>query len=132
MIPKLFMLMLLLLAISQAKQLSSLSETESSYNGCSGSDCVIYDLSTQIACTYKSSGPTNNMAWVKGLNRNVDFQQFGGRIAAFRLQWFGGSWSGWYVPGINDIDIKFNPGPQTMRRWWAYFYDHNFEYILCK
>lgn len=111
----------------------SASEIKSEYfNGCPGGDCIIYDLSTQSKCTLQSSRATRNMNWVKGLSRNVDYQILGGRIAAFQLQWFSGAWSGWYVPGINDIDIKFNTGPKTARRMWSYFYDHNFRYIICK
>jgi hypothetical protein len=57
----------------------------------------------------------------------------GGRIAAYKIQWFNGQWSGWYVPGVNDMDTKFNIYPRkcslsyrakSMRRRWSYFYDH--------
>ena len=67
------------------------------------------------------------------------------RIIAFKLQWFSGSWSDWFVVGVNDIDIKFNKYGRTcyegklrtvvsrdsIRRWWPYFYDHNYKYIKC-
>lgn len=103
---------------------------ENTYNGCSGGDCIIYDLSTQNTCTLKSSSRTSNMQWVYGLSRNVDFKVYGGRIITYRLRWSSGAWSGWYVPGINDIDVKKNSN-NTLRRMWAYFYDHSFEYIIC-
>lgn len=110
----------------------SASKIKSEYfNGCSTSDCLIYDLSTQNTCTLKSSGATSNMKWVNGLSRNVDYQVLGGRIVAFQIRWFNGAWSGWYIPGINDIDYKFNTTPKTMRRMWSYFYDHSFQYIIC-
>jgi hypothetical protein len=65
----------------------------------------------------------------------------GGRIAAYKIQWFNGRWSGWYVPGVNDMDTKFNIYPRkcslsyrakSMRRIWSYFYDHTHKFIICK
>ena len=60
------------------------------------------------------------------------------RIIIFKLQWFSGSWSDWFVDGVNNIDIKFNKYGRTcyvsrdsIRRWWPYFYDHNYKYIKC-
>ena len=70
--------------------------------------------------------------WKQGLDTNVDQIVEGGEIAAYQLQWFNGSWSGWFVPGVNDIDIKYNTRDSTMRRMWAYFYDHTHKYILCQ
>jgi len=60
----------------------------------------------------------------------VDFQVLGGKIYAYKIQWFNGSWSGWYIPGVNDIDYKKNLNG-TLRRMWSYFYDHSFLYIIC-
>jgi hypothetical protein len=64
-----------------------------------------------------------------------------GRIAAYKLRWFSGSWSGWFVPGMNDRDSKFNlyikscsmPYPKYgLRKAWAYFYDHYHLIVICR
>jgi len=47
-------------------------------------------------------------------------------IVMYRIQWFSGGWSPWYVPGLNDVDWKLNGS----RRVWCYFEDHNHEYIV--
>jgi hypothetical protein len=112
-------------------------------NNCPGSDCVHHEISiTQDVCTQEQHSRTNNHLWHQGLSLQVDNQILGGDIAAFKLQWFNGSWSGWFVPGVNDIDIKFNTHTytsggvpiqaNTMRRWWSYFYDHTHLYIICR
>ncbi|KAH3805712.1 hypothetical protein DPMN_134019 [Dreissena polymorpha] len=36
-----------------------------------------------------------------------------GRIIAYRIQWFNGSWSTWFGPDLNDLDIKFNINSAT-------------------
>ena len=51
-------------------------------------------------------------------------------IAAYRIQWFYGGWSPWYKPGVSDIDSKLNLDG-TQRRLWAYFDDHNHEFVQC-
>ncbi len=99
---------------------------------CPTGDCIAYDISTQARCTEVTEAATPDSRWYQGLNVNVDQVVKGGRIAAFQLQWFNGSWSGWYVPGVNDIDSKYNTSNATMRRMWSYFYDHTHRYILCK
>ena len=55
-----------------------------------------------------------------------------GDVVAYKIQWFGGSWSGWYVTGVNDIDWKYNTIENDMRRMWSYFNDHNHQYIICR
>jgi hypothetical protein len=102
------------------------------FNGCNGPDCVPFDLSTQMQCEEQSGQPTSDMRWVNGLSLAIDNQVLGGDIVAYRLQWSNGQWSGYYVPGVNDIDYKFNPQTRTMRRMWSYFYDHAFSYIICR
>lgn len=101
------------------------------YNGCSGSDCIVYDLSTQDTCTEVTESASYDARWGRGLSLGVDQTIKGGRIVAYKIQWSGGSWSAWFVPGVNDIDYKYNPGPNTLRRMWSYFYDHNHSYVLC-
>ena len=65
-----------------------------------------------------------------------------GTIVAYKIQWWNGKWSGWYVPGVNDMDCKFNQGAGTcngvdtcgkgLRRMWSYFSDHVHTYIICQ
>ncbi len=103
------------------------------FNGCgNGPDCVPLDLSTQVHCTEVAGQPTQDPRWVAGLSLQVDNQIAGGDIVAYRIQWFNGSWSEYFAPGVNDVDYKFNPGNHTMRRMWSYFYDHSFSYIVCR
>ncbi|NEO77783.1 hypothetical protein [Moorena sp. SIO4G3] len=107
-------------------------------NGCSRRDCIQHELRTQATCTlqgYDQSGlpPTGKTpGWYKGLNTEIDHQILGGDVVAYKIRWFNGSWSGWYVTGVNDIDWKFNTGTNDMRRVWGYFSDHQHQYILCK
>ena len=30
-------------------------------------------------------------------------------IAAHKIRFFNGNWSGWYVPGVNDLSDVYNP-----------------------
>ncbi|MBS3109125.1 PKD domain-containing protein [Candidatus Woesearchaeota archaeon] len=50
-------------------------------------------------------------------------------ILKYRIMW-GGGWSDWYTPGINDVDWKTNDDG-TRRRVWAYFNDHTHEIMVC-
>ena len=117
--------------------------------GCCFSECLgqgdllIYRLN-QATCTQIEAGPTHDCRWPANLNGAMDYQVLQGKIIAYKLQWFSGGWSDWYVPGYNDIDNKFNTRAavvsncsvpyevNTMRRKWSYFYDHTHQYILCK
>jgi hypothetical protein len=51
-------------------------------------------------------------------------------IKNYRIQWFSGAWSGWFTPGVNDLDWKTNPDG-SYRLAWAYFGDHTHEYQKC-
>ena len=129
--PKIIFCLVLVLGLISSKKLSKIQESaENTYNGCSGSDCIIYDISTQDVCTAKTAGPTYNLGWVKGLSVQDVIPLAGGTVHAYRLQWFSGAWTNWFVVGVNDIDYKKN-ADQTMRRMWAYFYDNTHEFILC-
>lgn len=46
-----------------------------------------------------------------GLYHNIYNRVQNETIAAYNIQWFSGAWSGWYVPGVNDLDGKFNINP---------------------
>ncbi|XP_041379003.1 uncharacterized protein LOC121391427 [Gigantopelta aegis] len=125
-----FLKMLLLLTLMTAL-LVNVSE--------SYSDLVIYKLS-QGTCKEVTERPTRDCRWAAGLYPFVDHLVKGGRIVAYQIRWFNGHWSHWYVPGVNDVDGKFNLysrscsipyKAKTMRRMWSYFYDHTHKYILC-
>lgn len=111
---------------------------------CTGSDCVsCYNIETQSCCEQITRGPVggSTLMFKAGLHRYVDALNLQGTIIAYRLRWFNGGWSGWFVPGVNDIDIKYNiygftappltSPPGSMRRWWSYFTDHTHSFIIC-
>ncbi len=52
-------------------------------------------------------------------------------IVAYKIQWFSGAWSDWFITGDNDVDWKHNLDG-SKRRVWSYFTDHNHIYIQCK
>ena len=60
-----------------------------------------------------------------GLDLTIDNQIFGKDIFAYRIQWFSGSWSIWYIPEVNDLEPQF-PGS----RFWRYFDDHTHRYVF--
>ena len=51
-------------------------------------------------------------------------------ILQYRILWFTGQWSPWYVPGVNDVDSLKNIDGSS-RRIWSYFDDHTHEYVYC-
>lgn len=100
---------------------------------CNSAECVIYDLSSQDVCTeVTNEAPTYDYRWAAGLSLKVGEAVKGGTIAAYKLRWSTGAWSDWYIPGVNDIDVKYNQNPNKMRRMWSYFYDHTHTYLICK
>ena len=103
-------------------------------------DVLPYSIS-QTNCEEVTEGRTNDCRWPAGLYADVDQLVKKGRIIAYQIRWSTGGWSGWYVPGVNDFDTKFNPAARTcslpylqnsVRRMWSYFYDHTHKYIICK
>ena len=106
-----------------------------------GSDLVMYKRN-QSKCkeVYKSRG-TRDCRWHAGLWRYPDREILRGEIVAYKIKWSNARWSGWYVPGVNDADSKFNVRSKycrnypvhskTLRRMWSYFYDHTHKYIIC-
>ncbi|GEM_PF-7007500 len=95
-------------------------------------DCIKHDLKTQASCELKQSRAARDRRWTKGLNTEMDNKILQGDVVAYKIQWFNGSWSGWYVTGVNDIDWKYNTIENDMRRMWSYFNDHNHQYIICR
>ena len=79
--------------------------------------------------------------WGGTADRNADIKLLGGKIIAYKIRWFAGHWSGWYVPGNNDMDgktwndIRTCFGQKvvmwTIRYMWSYFEDHEHMFILC-
>ena len=59
---------------------------------------------------YRCDSPLD-LPWKLGLYDNMDYVMLKGKIAAYKIQWFSGHWSGWYVPGVNDLDHKFDIVP---------------------
>ena len=110
-------------------------------NGCgdAAGDCVKYDLRSQSVCTQVGTqaapnAPTGKApGWGLGLNSELDGKNLKGNIVAYQIKWSSGAWTGWYVKGVNDIDIKYNRTTNnSMRRMWSYFTDHQYIYIICK
>ena len=117
--------------------------TEATFEPCPGPDCVQH-VSTTANCTETPiRGRTSDCRWASNMNRRLDQEILGVTIYAYKLRWSGGSWTDWYIPGENDLDLKFNKYPRTcyspkynyiptsLRRMWAYFYDHQHKFIYC-
>jgi len=49
-------------------------------------------------------------------------------VLMYRIRWFNGRWSGWFVPGFNDRE----KGKGRDIRYWACFNDHEHEVIVAK
>lgn len=107
-------------------------------DACPTGDCVAHNLTTQDECAMFERAATGDSRWASGLSRAVDralFQERGSvgwTVTAYRIRWSNGAWSEWYVAGVNDLDHKFNPGPNTMRRMWSYFADHEHQALACR
>jgi hypothetical protein len=89
-------------------------------------------ISSQDICLEIVSQPQRDSRWYEGLSLQIDREILGGKVIAYQIRWFNGYWSTWFVPGVNDIDHKYNPVNNTMRRMWSYFDDHEQRYIICK
>ena len=95
-------------------------------------DDISYEISTQDICLEIISPPQRDPKWYQGLSLQIDQEILGGKVIVYQIRWFNGNWSTWFVSGVNDIDHKYNPANNTMRRMWSYFDDHEHRYILCK
>lgn len=96
---------------------------------CVGNDCQPARIE---ACTDMVLPPQGHPAgWDLGMSPDVDRRNYGGTVVAYQIQWFNGTWSGWYVKGQNDVDWKTNDDGGS-RRVWAYFTDHTHRVMLCR
>jgi uncharacterized protein (DUF934 family) len=66
-------------------------------------------------------GPANDLSW---LEMGMDTSKRPD-VLLYRVRWFSGQWSPWFVPGFND---RLND-PRNLR-CWACFNDHEFEIII--
>jgi hypothetical protein len=73
-----------------------------------------------------ASGPAKDSRWCSSTLLTLDREILGVKIVAYRIQWFSGGWSAWYVPGVNDL---YQKSGEPVRRVWACFNDHNFKYL---
>lgn len=107
---------------------------------CSEPHCLIYKAKFST-CTEVTRAATYDCRWKANFDRRIDEKLLKGTIVAYQIQWFNGDWSDWYSPSHNDIDHKINPTDvdceipiyaDSLRRMWAYFFDHTHKYIICK
>ena len=90
-------------------------------------DRELPELATQAYVGAQKFAPQRDEEWVEQcLNLGLDMKKLGCRIVAYRIQWFNGQWSNWFVPGVNDL---YKKSSETLRRYWACFNDHHFEII---
>uniref|UniRef100_A0A7M5XBX1 Cnidarian restricted protein n=1 Tax=Clytia hemisphaerica TaxID=252671 RepID=A0A7M5XBX1_9CNID len=103
---------------------------------------VVHDISSQARCGLVYGLVSTDCRWESGLSFNADQEVLGGRIAAYKILWPKGWGMTWYVPGVNDLDKRYNvygnslcsyeKKDNSMRRKWAYFTRYPHMYILCK
>ena len=88
---------------------------------------LLPELKNQAYVGTQTFDPQQDNEWVEQcLNLSLDQKKWGCRIVAYRIRWFNGNWSSWFVPSVNDLYKKsFEP----LRRFWACFNDHAFEII---
>lgn len=87
---------------------------------------VTLSLSQPIYASETDLRPEHNRQWVNSLDLDLDIRILNQKIIAYQIRWFSGSWSGWYVPGINDL---YQKSWEPLRRVWATFNDHHHRYI---
>jgi hypothetical protein len=65
--------------------------------------------------------PARNQHWIQLGLKTADHPE----ILLYKLRWFNGNWSAWFVPGFND-QVKNDP---RNIRFWACFNDHQYEVV---
>jgi hypothetical protein len=100
------------------------------------------DSNTQQGCAQYGSNstplpPNGISAWDNGgLDRALDIKILKKVVIAYKIKFFSGNWSGWYVKGVNDtypaLTINLTTGIDVDARLaWIYFFDHEHQYIAC-
>ena len=109
----------------------SISILVDGYGGACGSFRLNISGAGGATCTPTSTptrSPTWDSRWTQGTSLSLDNAILGKDIGMYRIQWFNGTWSPWYTPGVDDIDwVRNNDGSQ--RRVWSYFIDHNHQFL---
>ncbi|WP_368010727.1 WD40 repeat domain-containing protein [Laspinema palackyanum] len=94
-------------------------------------------MAEEISTTYSNAliyskeiiaNPKHDSRWVDSLATDLDEQLLGCKIVAYKIQWFTGGWTNWYIPGINDLYQQTNLG-EPVRRVWAHFNEHRHQYL---
>ena len=97
---------------------------------CVGNDCMPKVVE---ACADMVLPPQGHPAgWDVDMSPDVDRRNYGGTVIAYQIQWFNGTWSGWYFKNQNDVDWKVNEDTGSSRRVWSYFTDHTHRVMLCR
>lgn len=71
--------------------------------------------------TRKQHAASRSREWI---NQGLDTSKYPD-VLMYRIRWFSGSWSGWFVPGFNDRE----KGKGRDIRHWGCFADHTHEII---
>ncbi|MDP3274223.1 MAG: hypothetical protein Q8Q09_03455 [Deltaproteobacteria bacterium] len=106
-------------------------------SACPTGDCIAHSIATQDTCLMFDRAATGDNRWAQGLSLEIDSaifteqNQHGWNVVSYRIQWSNGAWSPWLVSGVNDLDHKYNPTHNTMRRMWSYFADHPHQALAC-
>lgn len=61
-------------------------------------------------------------------HENVVLDVLGIELIAYKIKWFNGVWSTWFIPGVND---HYQKEDEPERTYVACFNDHEFELIGC-
>ena len=70
----------------------------------------------------KKSAAANTRHWMdQGLDTSKHPE-----VVMYRIRWFNGQWSGWFMPGFNDRET----GKGRHIRYWACFNDHEHEVVV--
>ena len=104
------------------------------------SDCLRHVI-PRPKCVWYVRARTRNCNWLQ-YSTSADQVIHNGEIPVYRIRWFNGRWSNYFVTGYNDLDHKVNRHKtfycsgrpiyyNSVRRLWSYFYDHTHQFLYC-